>query len=294
MKNISGSEEPLSEYKSDVIKEIDVEDLHYMQDNRQIQLATEGASRERKRATRQYIPRAIMREKCTTRLGWDDRPITLGRLGSPLAFPFRIAKSRQSSRSVHGGSGEPMFGYNSDAIDKERTMETCMTCREKEQNRLATEGASRERKRATRQYIPRAIMREKCTDRPITLGRLGSPLAFPFRIAKSRQSSRSVHGGSWGPMFRYNLNAIDKERTMETCMTCREKEQNRLATEITSTERNSIGYADVQIKSARNGRRDSLIKSREQDIYNSASKVPKATPCGQSPMGTPNAQDIIL
>ena len=131
-------------------------------------------------------------------------------------------------------------------------------------------------------------------DRPITLGRLGSPLAFPFRIAKSRQSSRSVHGGSWGPMFRYNLNAIDKERTMETCMTCREKEQNRLATEITSTERNSIGYADVQIKSARNGRRDSLIKSREQDIYNSASKVPKATPCGQSPMGTPNAQDIIL
>ena len=74
-------------------------------------------------------------------------------------------------------------------------------------------------------------------------------------------------------------------------MTCREKEQNRLATEITSTERNSIGYADVQIKSARNGRRDSLIKSREQDTYNSASKVPKATPCGQSPMGTPNAQN---
>ncbi len=35
MKNIDGSEEPLSEYKSDVIKEIDVEDLHYMQDNRQ-------------------------------------------------------------------------------------------------------------------------------------------------------------------------------------------------------------------------------------------------------------------
>ena len=153
MKNISGSEEPLSEYKSDVIKEIDVEDLHYMQDNRQIQLATEGASRERKRATRQYIPRAIMREKCTTRLGWDstqkpdkqqaypaliyerkmhnegghDRPITLGRLGSPLAFPFRIAKSRQSSRSVHGGSWGPMFRYNLNAIDKERAMESCMT-----------------------------------------------------------------------------------------------------------------------------------------------------------------------
>ena len=153
MKNIDGSEEPLSEYKSDVIKEIDVEDLHYMQDNRQIQLATEGASRERKRATRQYIPRAIMREKCTTRLGWDstqkpgtrqaypalkyerkmhnegghDRPITLGRLGSPLAFPFRIAKSRQSSRSVHGGSWGPMFRYNLNAIDKERAMESCMT-----------------------------------------------------------------------------------------------------------------------------------------------------------------------
>ena len=141
MKNISGSEEPLSEYKSDVIKEIDVEDLHYMQDNRQIQLATEGASRERKRATRQYIPRAIMREKCTTRLGCPalkyerkmhnegghDRPITLGRLGSPLAFPFRIAKSRQSSRSVHGGSWGPMFRYNLNAIDKERAMESCMT-----------------------------------------------------------------------------------------------------------------------------------------------------------------------
>ena len=51
---------------------------------------------------------------------------------------------------------------------------------------------------------------------------------------------------------------------METCIICREKEQNRLATEITSTERNSIGYADVQIKSARNGRRESLIKSRER------------------------------
>ena len=228
MKNISGSEEPLSEYKSDVIKEIDVEDLHYMQDNRQIQLATEGASRERKRATRQYIPRAIMREKCTTRLGWDSTQ----KPGTQQAYP---------------------------ALKYERKMHN-----------------------------------EGWHDRPITLGRLGSPLAFPFRIAKSRQSSRSVHGGSWGPMFRYNLNAIDKERTMETCMTCREKEQNRLATEITSTERNSIGYADVQIKSARNGRRDSLIKSREQDIYNSASKVPKATPCGQSPMGTPNAQDIIL
>ena len=100
--------------------------------------------------------------------------------------------------------------------------------------------------------------------------------------------------GSGEPMFGYNSDAIDKERTMETCMTCRENEQNRLATEITSTERNSIGYADVQIKSARNERRDSLIKSREQDTYNSASKVPKATPCGQSPMGTPNAQDIIL
>ena len=149
-------------------------------------------------------------------------------------------------------------------------------------------------------HILRSNMSAKCTmregmiDRPITLGRLGSTLAFPFRIAKSRQSSRSVHGGSGEPMFRYNSDAIDKERTMETCMTCREKEQNRLATENTSTERNSIGYADVQIKSARNGRRDSLIKSREQDTYNSASKVPKATPCGQSPMGTPNAQDIII
>ena len=180
MKNINGSEEPLSEYKSDVIKEIDVEDLHYMQDNRQIQLATEGASRERKRATRQYIPRAIMREKCTTRLGWDSpqKPDT------QQAYP-----ALKYERKVHDEGGH---------------------------------------------------------DRPITLGRLGSPLAFPFRIAKSRQSSRSVHGGSWGPMFRYNLNAIDKERAMETCMTCREKEKNRLATEITSTGRNSIGYADVQ------------------------------------------------
>ncbi len=83
LKNIDGSEEPLSEYKSDVIKEIDVEDLHYMQDNRQIQLATEGASRERKRATRQYIPRAIMREKCTTRLGWDSTQ----KPGTQQAYP---------------------------------------------------------------------------------------------------------------------------------------------------------------------------------------------------------------
>ena len=81
MKNISGSEEPLSEYKSDVIKEIDVEDLHYMQDNRQIQLATEGASRERKRATRQYIPRAIMREKCTTRRNYAREMHNKARLG---------------------------------------------------------------------------------------------------------------------------------------------------------------------------------------------------------------------
>ena len=26
-------------------------------------------------------------------------------------------------------------------------------------------------------------------------------------------------------MFRYYLNATDKEKTMETCMTCREKEE---------------------------------------------------------------------
>ena len=32
-------------------------------------------------------------------------------------------------------------------------------------------------------------------------------------------------GGSEKPMFRYYLNAIDKEKTMETCMTCREKEE---------------------------------------------------------------------
>ena len=70
--------------------------------------------------------------------------------------------------------------------------------------------------------------------------------------------------------------------------------EGKMHNESKGTGRNSIGYADVQIKSARNGRRDSLIKSREQDTYNSASKIPKATPCGQSPMGTPNAQDIIL
>ena len=39
---------------------------------------------------------------------------------------------------------------------------------------------------------------------------LVSPTAFPFRIAKSRQSSRSMHGGSEEPMFRYYLNAMDK------------------------------------------------------------------------------------
>jgi hypothetical protein len=82
MKNISGSKEPLSEYKSDVIKEIDVENLHYTQDNRQIQLATESASRERKRATRQYIPRAIMREKCTILPGR-----TAPRAGQNTAYP---------------------------------------------------------------------------------------------------------------------------------------------------------------------------------------------------------------
>ncbi len=61
--------------------------------------------------------------------------------------------------------------------------------------------------------------------------------------------------GSGEPIFRFNLNAINKEGMMRTCMTCRENRQNK--TEVTSTERKQIGGADVQIESARNGRRGS-------------------------------------
>ena len=43
------------------------------------------------------------------------------------------------------------------------------------------------------------------------------------------------NGGSGESMFKYYLNAINKERAMETCMTCRGNGQNRLAHEIAST-----------------------------------------------------------
>lgn len=42
-------------------------------------------------------------------------------------------------------------------------------------------------------------------------------------------------GGSGEPMFRYDPNAINKERMRRTCMTCRGNEQKRLAHEIAST-----------------------------------------------------------
>lgn len=34
-----------------------------------------------------------------------------------------------------GGSGEPMFGYDPNAINIEGVMRTCITCRENRQNR---------------------------------------------------------------------------------------------------------------------------------------------------------------
>ena len=46
---------------------------------------------------------------------------------------------------------------------------------------------------------------------------LVSPTAFPFRIAKSRH---------------FSMDAMDEERIMRTCMTCRGNGQNRLAHEI--------------------------------------------------------------
>ena len=45
----------------------------------------------------------------------------------------------------------------------------------------------------------------------------------------------SIHGGSEEPMFRYNLNATNKEMTMGTCITCRGIDKIELAHEIART-----------------------------------------------------------
>ena len=37
-----------------------------------------------------------------------------------------------------GGSGEPMFGYDLNATNKERMIRTCMTCREMEEEKYNT------------------------------------------------------------------------------------------------------------------------------------------------------------
>ena len=45
------------------------------------------------------------------------------------------------------------------------------------------------------------------------------------RLADLCARSARCEGGSEKPMFRYYLNAIDKEKTMETCMACRGMEE---------------------------------------------------------------------
>lgn len=43
-----------------------------------------------------------------------------------------------------GGSGEPMFRYDPNAINKERMRRTCMTCREMEEEKYNTRDWRRE------------------------------------------------------------------------------------------------------------------------------------------------------
>ena len=60
----------------------------------------------------------------------------------PASLPFSDCQVKAILQVDIGGSGEPLSEYYSDAIDKERAMENCITCRDNEQNRLATDGAS--------------------------------------------------------------------------------------------------------------------------------------------------------
>ena len=44
--------------------------------------------------------------------------------------------------------------------------------------------------------------------------------------------------GSGEPIFRFNLNAINKEGMMRTCMTCRENRQNNLQRKLRAQNEN--------------------------------------------------------
>jgi len=66
------------------------------------------------------------------------RPITLGRLGLPDRLPFSDCQVKAILQVDADGSGKPMSEQYSDAINKERTKRTCMTCRMNRQNSTDT------------------------------------------------------------------------------------------------------------------------------------------------------------
>ena len=54
------------------------------------------------------------------------------------------------------------------------------------------------------------------------------------------------NGGSGESMFKYYLNAINKERAMETCMTCRGNGQNNLRLTAQALNKNRLGIGNAE------------------------------------------------
>ena len=61
------------------------------------------------------------------------------------------------------------------------------------------------------------------------------------KVGREMREKLRKFDGSGEPIFRFNLNAINKEGMMRTCMTCRENRQNNLQLKLRAQNENQ-GY----------------------------------------------------
>ena len=108
--------------------------------------------------------------------------------------------------------------------------------------------------------------------RPFTLGRLGLPDRLPFSDCQVKAILQVDAGGSEEPMFGYDPNATNKAYNGD--LHVMQGEWTKYNSQLKLRAQDEIGSADadVQIQSARNGWRRSLMKSRAQNTKYSGHK----------------------
>ena len=113
--------------------------------------------------------------------------------------------------------------------------------------------------------------------RPFTLGRLGLPDRLPFSDCQVKAILQVDAGGSEEPMFGYDPNATNKAYNGD--LHVMQGEWTKYNSQLKLRAQDEIGSADadVQIQSARNGWRRSLMKSRAQNTI-----IQRSQGCGRN------------